>query len=167
MMNSRDDKSERMLKLPLSCYDESGRILPPRWLYAVFILLCIDWLAFIFSLASRTQTSDLLAFFYPQKESLGIGLVASLPVLLALVLVSQRERLWKKGYTSWRRLVIPLAQFGVLLLLNTQLYYAMHHHWGFEAITGVKIVFYGVALYAISKSRHLRWMIEDWEAPNP
>ena len=60
-----------MLKLPLSYYDESGRILPPRWLYSVFILLCIDWLAFIFSLASRTQTSELLAFFYPQKESLG------------------------------------------------------------------------------------------------
>ena len=167
MFNNNDDKSEHMLKLPLSCYDESGRILPPRWLYAVFILLCIDWLAFIFSLASRTQTSGLLTFFYPQKESLGLGLAASLPVLLALVLVSQRDRLWKKGYIGWRRLIIPLAQLGVLLLLNVQLYYAMHHHWGFEVITGVKIVFYGVALDAISKSRHLRWMIEDWEAPNP
>ena len=156
-----------MLKLPLAFYDESGRILPPRWLYSVLILLCIDWLAFIFSLASRTQTNELLAFFYPQKETLGLGLAASLPVLIALSLVSQRDRLWKKGYLVWRKWVIPLAQIGVLTLLSVQLYYAMHHHWGFEFITGVKIVFYSIALYAISKSRHLRWMVEDWETPNP
>jgi len=156
-----------MLKLPLSFYDESGRILPPRWLYSVFILLCMDWLAFVFSLASRTQTNELLTFFYPQKESLGLGLAASLPVFIALVLVSQRERLWKRGYLEWRRLIIPFAQLGVLSLLGVQLYYAMHHHWGFEYITGVKIVFYSTALYAISKSRHLKWMIEDWMTPNP
>ena len=89
-----------MLKLPLTFYDESGRILPPRWLYSVFILLCIDWLAFVFSLASRTQTSELLTFFYPQKETLGLGLAASLPVLIALSLVSQRDRLWKKRLFS-------------------------------------------------------------------
>ena len=89
-----------MLKLPLTFYDESGRILPPRWLYSVFILLCIDWLAFVFSLASRTQTSELLTFFYPQKETLGLGLAASLPVLIALSLVSQRDRLWKKGFLA-------------------------------------------------------------------
>lgn len=156
-----------MLKLPLAFYDESGRILPPRWLYSVLILLCIDWLAFIFSLASRTQTSELLAFFYPQKETLGLGLAASLPVLIALSLVSQRDRLWKKGYLAWRKWVVPLVQLGVLALLSVQLYYAMHHHWGFEFITGVKIVYYSIALYAISKSRHLKWMVEDWETPNP
>lgn len=156
-----------MLRLPLSCYDESGRILPPRWLYAVFILLCSDWLAFIFSLASRTQTDGLLTFFYPQIETLALGLAASLPVFLSLLLVSQRDRLWKKGVLGWRRAVIPLAQFGILLLLSVQLYYAMHHHWDFEVITGVKIVFYSIALYAISKSRHLKWMVADWEAPNP
>ena len=93
--------------------------------------------------------------------------MASLPVFLALVLVSQRERLWKKGYLNWRRWVIPLAQIGVVLLLCVQLYYSMHHHWGFEYITGVKMVFYSIALYAISKSRHLKWMVEDWKAPNP
>ncbi len=129
-----------MLKLPLTSYDESGRILPPRWLYSVLILLCI---------------------------TLGLGLAASLPVLISLILVSQRDRLWKNGYLVWRRWVIPLAQLGVLALLSVQLYYTMHHHWGFEYITGVKIVFYAIALYAISKSRHLKWMVEDWETPNP
>ena len=115
-------------------------------------VIIVITIAFIFSLASRTQTSELLAFFYPQKESLGLGLLASLPVFLALVLVSQRERLWKKGYLNWRRWVIPLAQIGVVLLLCVQLYYAMHHHWGFEYITGVKMAFYSICLLYTSPS---------------
>jgi hypothetical protein len=156
-----------MLKLPLKYYDESGRILPPKWLYTILILLCIDWLAFVFSLASRSQTEALLQFFYPQKESLGLGLAASLPVLVGLLLVSQRERLWKRDVTAWRFIVIPATQLGVLSLLAVQIYYAMHHQWGFEYVTGIKLLFYGVALYAISRSRHLKWMIADWANPHP
>lgn len=156
-----------MLKLPLKYYDESGRILPPSWLYIILILLCIDWLAFIFSLASRTQTDTLLNFFYPKKESLGLGLAASLPVLAGLLLVSQRERLWKRDFTQWRFMLIPATQLGVLSLLAVQIYYAMHHQWDFEYMTGIKIVFYGVSLYAITRSRHLKWMIEDWANPHP
>lgn len=156
-----------MLKLPLKYYDESGRILPPSWLYSLLILLCIDWLAFIFSLASRSQTDALLHFFYPQKESLGLGLAASLPVLASLLLVSQRERLWKRELIVWRKSVIPLSQLGIISLLAVQLFYAMHHHWGFEYVTGVKLLIYSISLYAITRSRHLKWMIEDWANPHP
>ncbi len=156
-----------MLKLPLKHYDESGRILPPSWFYSVLLLLCVDWLAFIFSIASRAQTSDLLAFFYPQKESLATGLAASTPVLIALILVSQRERLWKRELVSWRRLVVPLIQIGTIALFAIQLFYTMHHHWGFEFVTGLKLLLYVFSLYVISRSRHISWMIADWATPNP
>lgn len=155
-----------MLKLPLKYYDESGRILPPAWFYSLLIVLCLDWLAFIFSLASRTQTNELLAFFYPQKESLGLGLVASLPVLVALVLVSQRERLWQRNAVNWRLIIVPLVHIGIVAQLSVQLFYAMHHHWGFEYVTGVKIVTLSTAFYAVTRSRHLKWMIKDWAAPD-
>ncbi|BFT30235.1 hypothetical protein D210916BOD24_14110 [Alteromonas sp. D210916BOD_24] len=106
-------------------------------------------------------------FFYPQKESLGMGLAASLPVLLSLALLSQRERLWKRDVIKWRAFIVPLIQIGITALLAVQLFYAMHHHWGFEYVTGVKIVVYAIALYVVSKSRHVKWMIEDWAKPNP
>ncbi|WP_420935962.1 DUF2919 family protein [Alteromonas sp. A081] len=154
-----------MLKLPLKYYDESGRILPPVWLYSLLLLLCMDWLVFIFSVASRTQTTDLLAFFYPQKEALGLNLVASLPVLLTLVLISQRERLWKHDLVSWRHCILPSIQIGVLILLTSQIYYLMHHQWGFEVVTAVKILLYSVTLYVVTRSRHLKWMIYDWAIP--
>ena len=156
-----------MLKLPLKFYDESGRILPPSWFYGVLLFLCIDWLAFIFSLASMSQTNELLTFFYPQKATLGLGLVASLPVLASLLLVSQRERLWKREIKVWRHAVLPLVQTGVVALLIVQIYYSMQHHWGFELMTGAKLTLYSMSLYAISKSRHLKWMIADWAHPNP
>ncbi|WP_269520144.1 DUF2919 family protein [Alteromonas sp. BMJM2] len=154
-----------MLKLPLKYYDESGRILPPVWLYSLLLLLCIDWLVFIFSVASRTQTTDLLAFFYPQKEALGLNLVASLPVLLTLVLISQRERLWKHDLIRWRHCILPFIQIGVLILLTSQVYYLMHHQWGFEVVTAVKILLYSMTLYVVTRSRHLKWMINDWATP--
>jgi hypothetical protein len=154
-----------MLKLPLKYYDESGRILPPVWLYSLLLLLCIDWLVFIFSVASRTQTTDLLAFFYPQKEALGLNLVASLPVLLTLVLISQRERLWKHDLVNWRHCILPFIQIGVLILLTSQIYYLMHHQWGFEVVTAVKILLYSGTLYVVTRSRHLKWMIYDWATP--
>ena len=154
-----------MLKLPLKHYDESGRILAPSWLYFLLLLLCVDWLVFIFSVASRSQTTELLAFFYPQKEALGLNLVASLPVLTSLVLISQRERLWKRNWLSWRHFVLPFIQVGVLVLLTGQMYYLMHHHWGFELVTAVKILLYTITLYVVTRSRHLKWMIEDWATP--
>ncbi|WP_394220367.1 DUF2919 family protein [Alteromonas gracilis] len=151
-----------MLKLPLQFYDESGRILPPKWLYALSLMLCIDWIAFIFSLASRSQTSELLSFFYPNKASLGTALVASLPILMGLVLVSQRERLWKKGFVKWRRVVRPSIQLGCLLLLAVQFTYLIDHQWGFEFFVALRMVFCVFAFYAVWRSRHLRWMVEDW-----
>lgn len=155
-----------MLKLPLKYYDESGRILPPRWLYALLLLLCADWALFIFSLASRSHTDTLLHFFYPHSKSLLFALVTSVPALLSLLLLSQRERLWKKGLISWRRWFIPLLLCGVVALLTSQVVYAITHHWAFELITAIRLVLSIIALYTIAKSRHLRWMVDDWEHPN-
>jgi len=155
-----------MLKLPLNYYDESGRILPPRWLYALLLLLCADWALFIFSLASRSQTDVLLHFFYPHAKSLLVGLVTSVPSLLALLLLSQRERLWSKGLIAWRRWFIPLLLSGVGALLLSQIVYAITHHWAFELITAIRLVMSAIGFYIIAKSRHLRWMVEDWQHPN-
>lgn len=151
-----------MLKLPLQFYDESGRILPPKWLYALCMLLCIDWIAFVFSLASRAQTNELLSFFYPNKASLGIALIASLPILTGLLLVSQRDRLWKKGYIKWCTAIKPTILFGCFLLFAVQFTYLMDREWGFEFVVALRMAFCLFALYAFWKSRHLRWMIEDW-----
>ena len=41
----------------------------------------------------------------------------------------------------------------------------MHHQWGFEVVTAVKILLYSITLYVVTRSRHLKWMIHDWATP--
>lgn len=155
-----------MLKLPLKYYDESGRILPPKWLYAVLTVFSLDWIAFVFSLASRTQTETLLKIFYPQSESLGLALLGSFPMVVCLMLVSQRERLWKHNKIGWCRWLLPLLILGIAVSLSVQFYHVIAVKWGFESLTAAKIIVYLASLYCISRSRHIRWMLDDWKKPN-
>jgi len=155
-----------MLKLPLKYYDDSGRILPPKWLYTLLMLFSLDWVGFIFSLASRAQTETLLSFFYPQRESLMLGLVGSLPVVIALLLISQRERLWKRSWINWCKSILPLIMFGAVTSLIIQVYHVTAIHWRFETITAVKIMLSVLCIYCVGRSRHLGWMIDDWKKPD-
>ena len=132
----------------------------------ILSLFSVDWIAFIFSLASRSQTEALLKLFYPQSESLGLALLSSVPIVLGLLLISQRERLWNKGYTSWSGALLPLILMGVIASICVQFYHIVSVHWGFELITAIKVVVSIISLYCISRSRHLRWMIQDWKKPH-
>lgn len=154
-----------MLLLPLHCYDESGRILPPRWLYW-FLLLCVaDWMVFIFSLALRDQTTTLLSLFYPLREWLGTYLIASIPFLLVLVLLGQRERLWNRGWLTWARLLKPMIVLGLLVSFALQVWHGWQLHWQFEWIMSLRMLIAGVFAVVVLRSRHLRWMIQDWCRP--
>ncbi|TAP35889.1 DUF2919 family protein [Alteromonas sp. KUL49] len=151
-----------MLKLPLNCYDESGRILPPKWFYWLCGFLCIDWLVFVFSLASREHTTELLSFFYPNRSGLIVSLLTSMPILMSLLLVSQRERLWKKSWLKWSSAVIPFVVLGAAGLMTAQLYHLSMAHWDFEWVSAIRIVGAALCIYVVLKSRHIRYMKSDW-----
>tara|TARA_Y100000748_G_scaffold67071_1_gene54515 strand:- start:9254 stop:9721 length:468 start_codon:yes stop_codon:yes gene_type:complete len=152
-----------MLKLPLKYYDESGRILPPKWLYLLLAFFCLDWVIFIFSLASPSQTDTLLFLFYPQANSLGIALLESLPIVVSLLLLSQRERLWKRNLTGWPRALLPLMLLGISCAFCVVLYHEALVKWQFELFQGIRLLVSIASLYVVSQSRHLRWMVEDWQ----
>lgn len=153
----------KMLKLPLKYYDESGRILPPKWLYVLLAFFCLDWVIFIFSLASPSQTDTLLFLFYPQANSLAIALLASLPIVATLLLLSQRERLWKRNFSAWPRALLPLMLMGIGCAFGVTLYHEASVKWQFELFQGIKLLASIAGLYMVSQSRHLRWMVEDWQ----
>lgn len=153
-----------MLKLPLNCYDESGRILPPKWYYWLCGFLCIDWLVFVLSLASREHTTELLSFFYPSRSGLIVSLVTSMPILTSLVLVSQRERLWKKSWLKWSSALMPLLVLGTSGLISAQLYHLFIEHWRFEWVSAIRITGAVLCIYVFLKSRHLHYMRNDWLA---
>ncbi|GGW87906.1 DUF2919 family protein [Alteromonas halophila] len=154
-----------MLKLPLHCYDEGGRILPPRWLFWLIGLACADWVLLVFSLASRSQTETLLEIFYPDSGMLGVNLLATLPLVAGGVLISQRARLWKRGMIRWVVLVRPLLLTGLLMSVGVALRTEYVMDWAFSAYSSARLALLLAFIYCVFRSRHLRWMTEDWKVP--
>lgn len=154
------------LLLPLHCYDESGRIKPPRWLTVLLILLCSDWIALIFSLASMGHTSQLLGLIYPDKSQFGLRLVASIPLLIAILMLSNRERLWKRHWYRWRILCFVLIIVGVVCSAMIQVLALSHDNWAFHVTPGIFLFLNGLTIVSITNSRHVRYMLQDWRQPD-
>lgn len=150
------------MMLPLHCYDLKGRIMPPRWLYTLLLMLCTDWLALVFSLASRGQTSQLLSILYPDRAILGNRLLATLPFLLVLLLLGNRSRLWNKGLYQWRRGIKPLLLTGIIASTGAQIATMAQEWWVFHWTPALFLLLNLVLLLSVIRSRHLSFMIEDW-----
>ncbi|MBU3022988.1 DUF2919 family protein [Aestuariibacter sp. A3R04] len=153
------------LLLPLHCYDEAGRIKPPRWLLVLLVLLCSDWIILIFSLASMGQTSQLLGILYPDKSQFGLRLVATIPLLLAVLMLSNRERFWKRHWYSWRFLCCGCILTGIALSAIIQIVALEHDDWAFHFTPGCFLLLNLLTIVCIFNSRHLRLMLNDWRRP--
>ncbi|QJR82511.1 DUF2919 domain-containing protein [Alteromonas pelagimontana] len=153
------------LPLPLHCYDEGGVVKPPLWLYMLLLAACADWLIFIFAVAIRDQTTFLLQLFYPQSSYLIIRLVITLPFLTVLLLLGNRERLWKKSRTSWRHCIYPLLIFGILASVTVQVWQIAVYHWLFQFVNALMLLLSCLFLVCLVRSRHVKLMIKDWRHP--
>ena len=150
------------LLLPLHCYDEAGRVKPPVWLYVLLLLLCTDWIALVFSLASFGQTSQLLAILYPDKTVLGTRLLATVPFVIVLLLLGNRERLWTRHWLQWRKLIKPLLLIGLASSLTAQVNTMAHERWSFHWTPAVFLLLNLITLLCVIRSKHLTTMVADW-----
>ncbi len=150
------------LPLPLHCYDEAGIIKPPRWLYWFLIVNSVDWVIFLFAVASRRHTTQLLEMFYPEKTLLWSKLAATLPFILVALLLGNRERLWKKTSIRWWRYTPAAIWSGIsasLVVVGGQL---QALNWQFQPLLAAQIVSLLLLGVLIARSRHLRLMLADW-----
>ena len=148
--------------LPLHCYDEAGRVKPPVWLYWMLILLCSDWLALVFALLTFGKTSDLLALLYPERGVLGVRLLATLPFVCTLLLLGNRERLWKRQWIEWRKLILPLLVSGIAASVWAQVNTMQQDHWAFHWTPALFLAGNFVLVITLMKSLHVSTMLADW-----
>ncbi|WP_083272925.1 DUF2919 family protein [Alteromonas confluentis] len=153
--------------LPLHCYDEAGRVKPPLWLYWMLILLCSDWLALVFSLLTFGKTSELLSLFYPDRSQLGMRLLATLPFVVTLLLLGNRERLWKRGWTEWRKLIYPLLMMGVVMSILAQVLPMGQDHWAFHWTPAAFLLANLILALTALQSIHLKTLYADWRYREP
>ncbi len=91
--------------------------------------------------------------------------MATLPLVISAMLISQRDRLWKYEYIGWIRLLRPLLLTGLLLSLVIQIRTEALLDWQFSAYSSGKLILLFALIYCVLRSRHLRWMISDWQLP--
>lgn len=152
------------LPLPLHYYDDTGRIVPPRSFWWALVFLAKSWLIFIGSVTIRGKESEILAFWYPHKADLYLALGLGLPALIALLLCSNRERLWKKDFRKWVYLLVICLVSACLGQLG---YYGMrvwNTHFKYDHATAMGLIGILLIIGYILRSRHLRLMYQDWIA---
>ncbi|MGK3125812.1 DUF2919 domain-containing protein [Candidatus Pantoea formicae] len=92
-------------------YDAKGQLRLPFLFWLILILQARTWLLLVMAGASRQQGNDLLALFYPDRQSFWLGLALGIPAALGLLLTGYRQR-WPRLWQSWRHVL------SVSLLIN-------------------------------------------------
>ncbi|ERK14282.1 MAG: DUF2919 domain-containing protein [Pantoea sp.] len=107
------------LKYPPEEYDAKGQLRLPFLFWLILLLQARTWLLLVMAGASRQQGNDLLALFYPDRQSFWLGLALGVPSAIGLLLTGYRQR-WPRVWQSWRwvlslSLLINLLWQGVNL----------------------------------------------------
>lgn len=137
----------------LDDYDKHGFLKPNIWLWVGWLFLAKAWIVFIVASASRTVSSTLLEVIYPVTDSLYLGLMVGLPVVILAWTISLRtpERHYLNRFLSYGRLytiVATLAQFALTF------YHLFETQWGFnwsDALTLLGLVW--LLLYLVQSNR--------------
>lgn len=151
------------LLLPLQNYDEAGRIKPPRFFWLCALLLAKSYFIFVLSLSNFRDADALLTVFYPRPSELYIGLGIGFSAVLAIGIVAYREKWWGSKWLFLGRCIKPLLLIAVSVDIAHQMQLLFEQHWLFSWAIAFSILTDMILLYWTLKSRHLRYMIQDWQ----
>jgi len=85
-------------------YDAKGQLRLPFLFWLILLLQARTWLLLVMAGASRQQGNDLLALFYPDRQSFWIGLALGIPAAAGLLLTGYRQR-WPRLWQTWRHVL--------------------------------------------------------------
>jgi hypothetical protein len=153
-----------ILPLPLHCYDQQGKVLPPRWLFWLTIfgaryLLILLFLPFLekFSATVAAQLEVGSELFY-------FKLINSLAFIAVYSLVSWRHKLHDRGVgLKWIKLVLVVLLFFDIGFLFLQL---AKTGFAFDGLAGISMLIALSLCFSVVKSRHVRLLQRDWQAPD-
>ena len=153
------------LVLPLHCYDDAGRLLPPRLLWLGLIWLARGWWVWIASLTVFEDRSLLVSTLYPHPQDFLTALAFGTVPLILLGLVAWRHKVYDQ------RWAISLIGNGFKLLLMIDLLIHIYILGRSPALSQQTIAVFAVIdffllLWAL-RSKRLRFTLSDWQRPDP
>lgn len=154
-----------LLKFPLHCYDEAGRMKPPVFLYILLLFVCRGLILLVISLSFREDSERLLRIFYPLPYHFYLSLIPILPAIFGLYLVSKRTILWKEKKFFWFKLLPFLLYLALLLDAAIQLYMLEEIEFAYSMSHGFSLLIAFCGILYMSKSKYFRELIVDWALP--
>lgn len=85
-------------------YDAKGQLRLPFLFWLILMLQARTWLLLVMAGASRQQGNDLLALFYPDRQSFWLGLALGIPAAMGMLLTGYRQR-WPRLWQNWRHVL--------------------------------------------------------------
>nr|WP_241737464.1 DUF2919 domain-containing protein [Neptunicella marina] len=152
---------------PLECYDEQGRLIPPKALIICHLFLLRAFLVLVIALATRQSGNDILKLLYPLKSDFYLGLMLGIPPLLSLVIISYRQKLWKNNLYWPFNCCKPLLIISLIADLFIHLQQALGVQWAFSWLLALVLVGDLLWVLYLLNSRYLKGLFADWRLPNP
>ena len=150
------------LLLPLHCYDEAGRVKPPRLLWWCCGFLAKSLLIYVVALTVQGESRQFLDLFYANRQQFLLGLALSILPFFVVLLVSFRERWFNGRVSSLAHIIRPMLVLAVLLDITHLVFEAHHTKWQFSWSIALFILINGFWLYWLVTSTHLKLMEQDW-----
>lgn len=143
------------MRYTIEDYDTNGFLKPTLWLWLGWILLAKAWIVFIVASASRDLSVKLLTLIYPINNSLYVGLLVGLPVVMIAWSMGLRkpERKWLSTLLSkgWQLTVLSvMVQFGLTLYHLSLTYWAFN--WS-DALTLLGLMWFLLFLLQSSRTK--------------
>ncbi|WFL66473.1 DUF2919 family protein [Pantoea sp. X85] len=95
-------------------YDAKGQLRLPFLFWLILLLQARTCLLLVMAGASRQQGNDLLALFYPDRQSFWLGMALGIPAAIGLLLTGYRQR-WPRLWQSWRHVLSASLLVSLLL----------------------------------------------------
>jgi hypothetical protein len=131
-------------------------------LYAFLLFVCRGFLLLIISLSFREDSSRMMTLFYPSKYDFYWSLLPVLPALVVLILLSQRNKIWRSERMWLFKPLVMLFVVALLADISVQLGILSRIHFAFSATHGFSILIALIGLVYAMKSRHMRDIVNDW-----
>ena len=149
-------KNRTQLPFPLHYYDEEGYLKP-----AIGVYLCSLWLSkavllLIVSVSFRENPGAILEWFYPLATQWYVSVVPALPGICALVLLSFRERLRKKGFVTVNRWVRRVLWLGLVLQIAIGISAIASANGVFHFPVAFSLLLTLMACFYVARSKRLR-----------
>lgn len=122
--------NKRLKEIPINSFNEEGWLKVPLLMYLNLAILAKGLLIFVFSLASRGKSDQLLSIFFPDKALLIIAIGMSIVPILTFILLTISEI---QQQLTLKKVLLSICFFQIVIEVLLLIKYIVESYHPFES----------------------------------